>query len=79
MRQPSDRVALATAGRVLNEIVAPNAFAACGVHQQAHSLKLVVAGEDHRLGLHLAALVITLLVDLQVDEAGQEVEQAVPL
>jgi hypothetical protein len=45
----------------------------------AHRLQLVVTREDHRLGLDLTALVVALLVDLQVDEAGEEVEQAVPL
>ena len=41
--------------------------------------KLVVAREDHRLRLHLAALVVALLLDLQVDEAREDVEQAVAL
>ena len=79
MRQPADRVALAAAGRVLDEVVVPHTLAARGVHQHAHRLKLVVARKDHRLRLDLAALVVALLVDLQVDEAREEVEQAVPL
>ena len=39
----------------------------------------MVAREDHRFLLDLAALVVALLLDLQVDEAREEVEQAVPL
>ena len=79
VRQPADGVALAAARRVLDEVVVPHALAAGGIHQHAHRLKLVVAREDHRLRLDLAALVVALLLDLQVDEAREEVEQAVPL
>ena len=44
-----------------------------------HRLELVVAREDHRLGSDLAALVVPPLVDLEVDKAGEEVENAVSL
>ena len=56
-----------------------DALAPGRVHQRAHRLKLVVAREDHRFLLHLAALVVALLLDLQVDEPRQQVEEAVPL
>ena len=49
VRQPADGVALAAAGRVLDQVVVPHAFAPGGIHQHAHRLELVVAREDHRL------------------------------
>ena len=64
---------------MFDEVVATHALAARGVHQRAYRLKLVVAREDHRLCLHLAALILAFLVGLQVDEAGEKVEQAVTL
>ena len=79
MRQPTDRVALAAARGMLDKVVVPYAFAACRVHQHAHRFELVVAGEDHGLCLDLAAPMVAFLVGLQVDEAGEEVEQAVAL
>ena len=79
MRQPTDRVALAAARGMLDEVAVPHALAAGGVHQHAHRFELVIAGEDHGLRLDLASLVVAFLVDLQVDEAGEEVEQAVTL
>ena len=68
MRQPADGVALATPGGVLDEVVVADALAPGRVHQRGHRLKLVVAREDHRFRLHLAALVVALLFDLEVDE-----------
>ena len=79
MRQPTDRVALAAARGMLDEVAVPHPLAAGGVDQHAHRFELVIAGEDHGLRLDLASLVVALLVDLQVDEAGEEVEQAVAL
>ena len=77
--QPPDRVALAASRGMFHEVVVPHALAAGRIHQGAHGLQLVVAREDHGLRLHLAAPVITLRVDLQMDESGEEVEQAVAL
>ena len=79
MRQPTDRVALTAPRRMLDEGVVAHAVAARGVHQRAHCLELMVAGEDHRLGPDLAALVVAFLLDLQVNETGEDVEQAVAL
>ena len=79
MRQPADCVALAAARGMLDEVVVPHAVAARRVHQHAHRFELVVAGEDHGLRLDLAAPIVAFLVGLQVDEAGEEVEQAVTL
>ena len=79
MRQPSDGVALAAAGRMLDQGVVPHAFAPRHIDQQAHRLKLVVAGKDQGLHLHLAPLLIALLFALQVQEAGQQVQQAATL
>ena len=64
---------------MLDEIVVADALAPGRVHQRAHRLQLVVAREDHRFLLHLAALVVALLLDLEVDEPRQQVEEAVPL
>ena len=79
VRQPTNRVALAAARGMLDEVVVSHALAAGTVHQHAHRFELVIAGEDHGLRLDLASLVVALLVDLQMDEAGKEVEQAVSL
>ena len=79
MRQPTYGVALAAARGMLDEVVVPHAVAACRVHQHAHRFELVVAGEDHGLRLDPAAPLVASLVCLQVDEAGEEVEQAVTL
>ena len=79
MGEPSDGVALSAAGGVLDEVVVSRALPACGDHEQAHRLKLMVAGEDHGLRLDLVAPLVPLLFDLQVNEAGQDVEQTVAL
>ena len=79
MRQPSDGVALAAAGGMLDQGVVPHAFPPRHIDQQAHRLKLVVAGKDQRLRLHLAPLLIALLFALQVQETGQQVQQAAAL
>ena len=76
--QPADGIALATAGRVLDEIVVPVPLAPSLLHQQPDRVELVVAREDHRLDLHLAAVVVASLLGLQMDEPGKHVEQAVP-
>ena len=79
MREPGDGVALAAAGRMLDQGVVADALAARGAGQQAHRFELVVAGKDHRLHLYLAAAVVAFFVRLQVDEARDQVEQAVAL
>ena len=79
MRQPTDGVALAAACGMFDEMVVPDALASGGIHQRAHRFELMVAREDHGFRLDLAPLFVTSLVDLQVDEAGEEVEQAVAL
>ena len=78
VRQPADRVALAAAGRVLDEVVVADPLATSLLHQQPDGVELVVAREDHRLDLHLAAVVVAFLLDLQMDEPGENIEQAVP-
>ena len=79
MGQPTDSVALAAACRMLDEVVVAHALPARGVDQHPHRLKLVVAGEDHGFHLDFGASVVAFLVDLQVNEAGEDVEQAVAL
>jgi hypothetical protein len=46
VRQPGNRIALAAAGRVLNQIVMSHTFAGSGCHHLAHRLQLVIARED---------------------------------
>ena len=61
VRQPADRIALAAARRVLDEVVVTYAVTSRSVHEHSHRLELVVAGEDHRFPLCLATLVVALL------------------
>ncbi len=56
-----------------------HALAARRRFQHPHCLPLVIAGEDRRLGLHLAPFLVSPFVALNVDEPGQEVEEAIPL
>lgn len=79
MSEPADGVALAAAGRMFDEVVVAHALASRGLHELPHGLKLVVAGENHRRRLDLSALLVPLLVNLQMDESGEQVEQAVSL
>ena len=79
MGKPSDGVALAAAGGVLDEVVVSRALPARSAHEQTHRLELMVAGEDHGLRLDLVAPLVTLHFDLQVHEAGENVEQTVAL
>ena len=55
----------------------PDPLAPRRIHEPAHRFELVVAGEDHRFDPHLPALVVAFLVGLEVDEAREQVEQAV--
>ena len=79
VREPCNGVALAAAGRMLHQGIVPDALATRGVHEKAYGFELVVAREDHVLDLHLASLIVAFLFHLQVYEARQQVEQAVPL
>ena len=76
MRQPADSVALAAARRVFNQIVMADALAARCRHHLPYRLQLVVAGEDHLLLAHLLAFVADFLVNVQVEEARQQIQQA---
>jgi hypothetical protein len=53
--QPADGIALAAAGRVLDEVVPANAAGAGVGFQQADRLPLVEARKDHRFLAHLPA------------------------
>ena len=79
MRQPSDGVALAAAGGMLDQGVVPHAFAPRQFDQQAHGLQLVVAREDQSLDLGLAPLLVAPLFTLQMQKTGQQVQQAAAL
>ena len=73
VRQPGDGVALAAAGRVLDQIAPARAVRGRGGQQLAHHVELVVAGPDLRPPL-LARLLILGLDDLGV--VLQDVRQA---
>ena len=62
---------------MLDQVIVAHTLSARGVHQHAHGLQLVVTRKDHRFRCDLATLVIALLVNLQMDEPGQQIEQAV--
>ena len=62
VRQPANGVALSAAGGVLDKVVVPDALTPGGIHQHADRLELMVAGEDHGIDLHLAALIVPLLL-----------------
>src|SRR5450756_2545158 len=76
VREPGDGVALAAAGRVLDQVVAAGALLARVGLGLAHAVELVVAREDHRLALDGLAAEL-LVVGLQVEEAREDVHEAV--
>ena len=61
---------------MLDQIVVPDAFMLSLVNQGANCFELMVARKDQRLFLDLPALIVKLLLDLQMDEPGKQVEQA---
>ena len=75
--EPANRVALAAARRVLNQVVMPHALFARRLNEPSHSVELMVAREDHRLDLDLPTAVVSLLLGLQVDKAREQVQKAV--
>ncbi len=75
VRQPGNGVGFATAGRVLDQIVVAWALSASRSFQLTHAVELVVTRKNERC----AALLPAVLLALQVQEAGDDVEQAVPL
>ena len=64
--QPGDRVRLAGTGAVLNQIVLARAVSLYIGQQLSHHIQLVIPGEDHPLGLHLAGLFVLLLLQVEV-------------
>src|ERR1017187_5145953 len=66
MGQPTNGVTLSAPRRVLDKIIVPHALLARRLHEGTHRLKLVVAREDHRLLLDLAALIVVFLLDLKM-------------
>ena len=73
VRQPGDGVALAAAGRVLDQIAPAGAVRGCRGQQLAHHVELVVAGPDLRPPLLARPLI------LGFDDLGvvlQDVRQA---
>ena len=76
--QPRDGVALAAPGRVLDEAVVADARRPGIVDEPSHRVELVVPREDHGLFLDLPVAGL-LLLDLEMDEPGEDVEQAVPV
>ena len=64
--QLGDRVGLAGTGAVLNEIILARAVGFYIGQQLGHHIQLVIPGEDHPLGLHLAGLFGLLLLQVEV-------------
>jgi HK97 family phage portal protein len=62
---------------VLGEVLVARAFFAAGLHQARHQIPLVVAREDHRFLLRLAAVPRLVGLDLQMDEAPDDLQDAV--
>ena len=79
MGQPANGVAFAAAGRVFDQVIMPDALTACSLDQETDGLELVIARENHGFFYELPALLIALLFDLEMEKAGQQVKQAVPL
>ena len=76
MGQPANRVAFAAARRVLNQVVVARALRPRIGFEFAHHVKLMIARKDQRFALHLLA-VLNALDDLQMQEARQDVHEAV--
>ena len=74
--EPGDRVALARARAVLDEVRAPGALRAGGRLERADGVPLVVAREDRRPVAELGGLGRALARG-DVDEAGEDVEPGV--
>ena len=74
VRQPGDRVALAAAGRVLDQVAPARAVLGRVGQELAHHVELVVARED-LVALLLAGLLVLALDDLGVvlEDVGQAV------
>ena len=75
MREPGDREALATAGRVLDQIARAGAVRARVLDEPPNAIELLIAREDQKAFPGLAPSVV-LLLDL-VDELPHEVEHTV--
>ena len=79
MCQPRDGVAFSAARRMLDQIIVAGAFHCGSFDQSPDRPKLVVAGKDHGLFLDALSVVGYLLFDLQVQKAGEQIEQTVAL
>ena len=80
MGQPADRVALAAAGRMLDQVVVARAFA-YGPHPPACARPAAGgnAGRSWSLSCTLRPVFVALLFDLQVQEPSEQIQQAVSL
>lgn len=74
--RPRDGVALARPRAVLGEVLVAGAFEARGAEQLRDQVPLVIAREDEGLLLGFAALPVLGFLDLEVDEAPEDAEQA---
>ena len=71
---PGDGVGLAGPRTVLGEILVARAYFAAGLDQPGDQIPLVIAGEDEGFLLGLASVPSLLRLDLQVDEAPDDLE-----
>ncbi len=77
--EPGDRVGLAGAGRVLDQVGVPRPLVTGRGEETVDGLPLVVAREDQRLPGMLRAVAPFFLRALEVDEVAEDVEEAVAL
>ena len=64
--KPGNGIGLTGTGAVLNEIVLTGAVGLYIGQQLGHHIQLVIPGEDHPLGLHLAGLFVLLLLQVEI-------------
>ncbi len=78
MSHPGDGIALAAAGRMLDQVVSSGSVGPCRRDQFPDRVELVVAREDHVLDLHLLPGEDPF-PDFEMNEPRQNVEPAIPL
>lgn len=79
MRQPGNGVALAAAGRMLDQIVVAGTFRSRSSHQLPNGLKLMIAREDHCFLFYPLTIFGDLFINLEMQKTGKQIKQTVPL
>src|SRR5438477_10702728 len=79
MRQPRDRVTLAAAGRVLDEIMLTRPMLTRVRDQSPHAIELVITREDEALLLPFAPAAVLLFLLKLMNESADQIQHAVRL